>query len=289
MSQPTQFPQWLETHPELLSRNINIHPQGIQSHFNVWTSNPFEPVKHVVKYVESDSSEAAIIELLQLDLASPNHVIPCEVIRSSDNSPCLLLMPFIGLSYHGNDSGTYSELIDSFYQVAEGLEDLHRQNIAHLDFALGNVLRAPPGRPHFDSRVVPGKWYLIDFEQARVFDQGPGHQHAIVLPIDTQYSKPAGVVQIDPYSWDVYCLGLTCRGMYNVLYLCYVTFVLYDSHIVARLLQWIEGDVQGCKGCKIACYCRPTARRVRQALGVVRWCLRTWNSASGMWKWFFAT
>ncbi|KAI0696107.1 hypothetical protein BC835DRAFT_1343850 [Cytidiella melzeri] len=282
-------PQWLVNHPELLKRNIKLHPQGGQfSHrMNVWSTSPFDDVVHVVKFVNYDCDEAAIIELLQHNLASPNHTVPCEVIRSSDNSPCLLLMSFVGHSHCGNESGTYVELFDSFYQIAEGLEELHRRKVAHLDFAFGNVLRAPPGRPHFDSQIILGKWYIIDFEQALVFDQGPGHQPAIILPINGQVRKPEGLERLDPYSWDVYCLGHACRVMYKLSPLR--RRIKADSRCIVRLLQWMQGDAQGCKGCTLACHCRPMARRVRQVLGVIRWCFRAWDGASRMFQFFCRT
>ena len=57
--------------------------------------------------------------------------------------------------------------------------------------------------------------YLIDFESCRQFERGPGVQTAIPLP-DTHVVPPLGMTTFDPFSWDVYCLGLTFGAMIEV-------------------------------------------------------------------------
>ena len=58
-----------------------------------------------------------------------------------------------------------------------------------------------------DVRVVPNKWYIIDYQTSQQLKLGPGAQPAIPLPENTQVRKPDGITSLDPYAWDVYCLG----------------------------------------------------------------------------------
>lgn len=44
--------------------------------------------------------------------------------------------------------------------------------------------------------------------------------------------------------------------------------------IPRRYAQWLVGDERGCTS---VCRCRPTARRARQVLTVVRWLVYTWE------------
>lgn len=82
---------------------------------------------------------------------------------------------------------------------------LHNQHIAHLDIALDNFVcnfkRDANGRI-----IRPGYPYLVDFETSQELPLGPGRQSAVELP-PSQYPKPGGLTHMDPYSWDIYCVG----------------------------------------------------------------------------------
>ena len=56
---------------------------------------------------------------------------------------------------------------------------------------------------------------MIDFGESRQLQHGPRRQKPIELPA-SQCEKPSGVTAMDPYSWDVYCLGDFCEGWFRV-------------------------------------------------------------------------
>ena len=55
--------------------------------------------------------------------------------------------------------------------------------------------------------VQLGKVYIIDFSESRQLSRGPGQQLPIDLP-DSYIQKPLDMQRFDPYSFDVYCLGM---------------------------------------------------------------------------------
>ena len=55
--------------------------------------------------------------------------------------------------------------------------------------------------------VQLGKVYIIDFSESRQLSHGPGQQLPIDLP-DSYIQKPRDMQRFDPYSFDVYCLGM---------------------------------------------------------------------------------
>ena len=80
----------------------------------------------------------------------------------------------------------------------------------------GNIVVSTPYTTPWDARLELHKVYIIDLQTARQFSLGPGYQPAIVLPKNTQVRKPRGLQELDPYSWDVYCLGETFLGIGEV-------------------------------------------------------------------------
>lgn len=79
--------------------------------------------------------------------------------------------------------------------------------------------------------VVENRLYIIDFDSSKQFTLGPGVQSAIVLP-ETQTDKPNGLEVLDPYSWNVYCIGRTLEGIINVRHAASVQlheFVLIEA------------------------------------------------------------
>ena len=94
---------------------------------------------------------------------------------------------------------------------------LHSQRIAHLDIALDNFVcdfeKDAKGRI-----IQPGYPYLIDFETSQELPLGPGRQPAIELP-PSQYQKPGGFTHLDPYSWDMYCVGGFSKSVFGVRFI----------------------------------------------------------------------
>ena len=78
-----------------------------------------------------------------------------------------------------------------------------------------NVVAATEEDALRDTRVTAGKVYLIDFESCRQFTLGPGTQGAVSLP-PAHVKPPLGIKSLDPFSWDVYCLGAALEDILDV-------------------------------------------------------------------------
>ncbi|RPD79429.1 hypothetical protein L226DRAFT_531238, partial [Lentinus tigrinus ALCF2SS1-7] len=233
-----------------------------------WRS-PFEPPDvppYVVKIVKESSQEVAIYELLQqCDRASPNHTVPCEVIYT-DSRPPLLLMPCVGqYSLQFFPHWTTDQVADRFRQIAEGLEFLHDRRIVHLDLRLDNLLISQPKDVRYHEELELGKVYIVDFSESRLLHLEPGRQPAIDLP-QSIIPKPLEMERLDPYSFDVYCLGIVLENTSQFVYKQRPT-----PWLLQRCAQWLIGNERGCTG---VCRCRPTARRARQVLVVLQWAFR---------------
>ena len=75
--------------------------------------------------------------------------------------------------------------------------------------------------------IQEGQVFIIDFEYSRVLDYGPGRQAAVELPY-TQWARPReGITHLDPYAWDVFCLGVAFN---DILYRVSSLNVLLLSH-----------------------------------------------------------
>ncbi|EJF64988.1 hypothetical protein DICSQDRAFT_153148 [Dichomitus squalens LYAD-421 SS1] len=266
-----KVPDFLKHHPELRKRGINLTLP--LKPYAVYQTDPLVDTGFAVKILDPDTQEAAICEKLQANLKSPNHAIPAEVIRSSSRSP-ILLMPCLreldSVPYH---DASLSFLLSVFHQIAEGLEDLHRHRIAHLDMCPDNLVLAHERHAAADRRVEGKKIYIIDFHTSRQLELPPGAQPAILLPY-TQIDPPPGIKHFDPYSWDVYCLGHVFENRLQVY--CYRR---PEPRVVRWLIQWLIGTERGCKS---ACHCRPSAKRVRQMLTVIRGLVYTFGLLSSV-------
>ncbi|PIL34799.1 hypothetical protein GSI_02586 [Ganoderma sinense ZZ0214-1] len=210
-----EVPDWLKTHPDLLARGINLHT-AIKPYGNLYyTVRPYGSTiaLHIVKVLDPATEEGPICERLQSDLSSPNHGLPSEIIPSE---PRLLVMPLVGhiecIDYRNRTAGFF---LDLFHQIIEGVDYLHRLQIAHLDICIANVVYAFPEDAATDPRLVADKVYIIDFHTSRQLALGPGIQPPILLP-SSQEKKPAGVTTLDPYSFDVYCAGRLMQALLEV-------------------------------------------------------------------------
>ena len=74
------------------------------------------------------------------------------------------------------------------------------------DLCHPNVLAAAVGDEVRDSRLTAGRVYIIDFDRSRQLELKPGAQGAVALP-PTVCRPPPGITHLDPYSWDMYCVG----------------------------------------------------------------------------------
>ena len=96
---------------------------------------------------------------------------------------------------------------------------LHDQHIAHLDLCLDNFVYDYKTDAN-GCKILPGYPYLIDLETSQEFPQGPGRQPAIELP-PSQYPKPGQLTHLDPYSWDIHCVGILSELVFEVCFVCY--------------------------------------------------------------------
>ncbi|KAI0632472.1 hypothetical protein C8Q77DRAFT_1125886, partial [Trametes polyzona] len=264
---PYHVPKWIETHSDLQRRGI-VPPMDMLKPGVVYQTLRFDgSPRHAIKILNcgpDPSEESEIHKRLQQDTSPRNPIIPGEVIESGPKP--ILVMPFLA---HLSTAGLYrwprSKVFAAFLQVVEGVEYLHERRIAHLDICDGNVLIATAPRARQHDQVVEGKVYLIDFQTSRQLPAGPGVQGAITLPIAHQIEPP--FAHMDPYSWDVYCLGKLFEQWASHVYRARATPPWYAR----RITDWLVGDERGCTG---VCRCRPTARRARQVLTILGWCIR---------------
>ncbi|PIL34796.1 hypothetical protein GSI_02583 [Ganoderma sinense ZZ0214-1] len=232
-----KVPDWLLTHPELRKRRIVVHEplQPFTVYQTEWVS---EGPIHVVKAINPSKPEADIFELLDRHSDSPtDHAIPHELIRC--DRP-LVVMPFVsGIQY----AITYKTgaILAVFAQILEGVEHMHRLRIAHGDIFTPNLVAATEDDAKRDARLTAGRVYLIDFESSRKFAHGPGIQTAVPLP-DTHVIPPRGMTTFDPFSWDVYCLGLSFEAMVEERFIFKPKAIPW---IPVRFSRWLKGDEAG--------------------------------------------
>ncbi|KAI0711749.1 hypothetical protein C8Q76DRAFT_65274 [Earliella scabrosa] len=265
---PFSPPQWLRNHSELRSRNIVL--TTFLSPFCAWRTDGFSRIPQYAVKIVDDTIEADIYDQLhRLEPTSPNHTLPCHVIRDEHQTlimPCLDDATALDSVFRAPD---LSSLLGFFRQVVEGVEFLHSHNIAHMDMCNGQLIAARERDAVDHPNIEPGKVYIIDYGASRRLELGPGHQPAVELP-ETQCKPPLGMKRFDPYSWDVYCTG--------VLFKTFVEVWLRKpvSWIARWYIRWLIGNERGCSG---VCHCRPTARRARQVLAFIQGALRIVNCA----------
>ena len=197
-----------------------------------------------MKVLNPANEEAAIIERLQHDRSTRNHLIPCEIVRSD---PTLLVMPSVPdidgpIRRAESPLMKFCTILKVFHQIAE-VRSIHTSHVpvcshtgdrvsityilstSHTSYApfhflralltvvrtpqdlcFGNVLAAGDKTEKEHPQTKAGRVYIIDFDRSRQLERGPGRQPAIELP-STQYKPPLQMKAFDPYSWDVYCMG----------------------------------------------------------------------------------
>ncbi|KAM5541282.1 hypothetical protein V8D89_005211 [Ganoderma adspersum] len=255
-----KIPEDLKTHPELIKRHLELDfPLNIGS---VYATSGLEPPQFVVKVLNSANEEEAIVDRLQHDTSTKNHLVPCEIIRSDRT---FLVMPYVPrvdqpIRREKDPLKRLHVLLKVFHQIAEGVEHLHSLRIAHIDLCYGNVMAALKDTEEKYPQTKAGRVYIIDFDRSRQLALGHGRQPAIELP-STQYQHPLQMTSFDPYSWDVYCMGMLFQRLMN-------DWQSSPPWFLTRLCQWVIGNERGCLG---VCHCRPTARRVLVVLTIMRW------------------
>ncbi|KAI0655834.1 hypothetical protein C8Q70DRAFT_400263 [Cubamyces menziesii] len=253
------IPERLRTHPEIQRRGIvlsdPLKPGSVYS-----TSTLHDP-QYAVKILRIETEERKIYEMLLVDIRNPhNHTLPAEL---TETGYPLLIMPRLWTfrNLHRGSEWSLHEALGYLLQVVEGVEYLHRRHIAHLDLCVGNILVSGPEDEPYHERIVAYKIFIIDFDSAQRFKLGPGVQPAIQLP-PSQTRPPNGLKHFDPYSWDVYCTGHVLKDILSLN---------YEDEEIPRLASWyVQWLIGSERGCTTACRCRPTARRARQILVLIR-------------------
>ncbi|KAI0676927.1 kinase-like domain-containing protein [Trametes maxima] len=253
-------PDRLLHHPDLLQRGIVLN-DTLNPGFVFWNYTKDGP-QYAVKVLRTETEELAIYERLLKEVDCPqNHILPSEIVTSDHP---LLIMPRLGSIINAISIGPppLRRVLDIFYDLIEGLEYIHDRCIAHLDLCTGNVLVAHPNDTVFHKEIIPWRAYIIDFDTSQQLKFGPGVQPVIPLP-EMQVSPPNGLLEFDPYAWDVYCLGLLLmRALDNQL------GQRQRYYWTARwFARWLIGNERGCDG---RCRCRPTVRVARRVLQLIR-------------------
>ncbi|KAI0357933.1 hypothetical protein OH77DRAFT_1422079 [Trametes cingulata] len=250
--------------PELRRRNIILR---VPLKPDVVFGTAFlDAPNYVVKVFNPNTEELPLYIRLLGDLSPVNHTVPSEIIHSQH---ALLIMPMLTEIYCHIRSAPKRlryGLFPAFHELVEGVEYLHKSHIAHLDIYPENIMIANSNDASSHESLIPDRIYIIDFDTARQFTLGPGLQPAITLS-EAYYEPPDGLTIFDPYSWDVYCLGLLFQYFLDYAY----TSRGRRAPWIARwYAKWLVGQERGCIG---SCRCRPTARTARRVLSLIEWAL----------------
>ncbi|KAH9853204.1 hypothetical protein C2E23DRAFT_868359 [Lenzites betulinus] len=233
--EPGGIPDRLLHHPTIQERGmVPVMPLIPGVVFSTATDPDF-----VIKVLNTEREELAIYKRLLSDMNwSNNHTVPFELTQTGHP---LLIMPFLDRlsSIHGGHWSPRSAM-NVILQFVEGIDYLHSLHIVHMATAL----------------------YIIDFDSSRQFTLGPGVQPAIMLP-ETQTDKPNSLELLDPYSWDVYCVGRTIEEFMKNRYTKRNERLPW---IAEQYIQWLIGNKRGCPG---VCRCRPTARTALRLIKVL--------------------
>ncbi|KAI0722266.1 hypothetical protein C8T65DRAFT_704794 [Cerioporus squamosus] len=251
-------PAWLANHTEVTSRDIHL----------VYALKP----KFAVKITDATSEEASIYEkLFQLDPASRNHVLPCTVVRRSAQRPFVIMPCLTDLTNAGLQKWDFMSFTRSFRQMVEAVEMLHSHRIAHMDVAVNNFVVAMKQHMSLHDSLELGKIYIIDFGVSHQYELGPGRQISTELP-PSQVPKPLGITRLDPFSWDVYCLGFTFQTLLRWVY-----GDQPQPWVLRRYAAWLVGNELGCS---TVCQCRPSARKALLVITFIGWIV----DAAGVFK-----
>ncbi|KAI0751747.1 hypothetical protein C8Q80DRAFT_1231308 [Daedaleopsis nitida] len=255
------IPDWVKDHPEIKARGYQL--RMVLKPNVAWRTTGHTP-PYVVKVLNPAGQEANIYEQLRrLSPASPNHTLPGSEVIPGERP--LLVLPAVNEFMPSFSTWDLKQLLQCYYQILEGVEFLHEQKIAHLDFVTNNLLLVDERhlKYHPDLPLEVNKIYIMDFGESQQLELGPGRQPAIKLP-PSHIAPPNGMTHLDPYSWDVHCVGHAFQWISE-----WVHSKRPEPWIVRRLGLWLVGNERGCTA--TVCHCRPTARRARQVLSVILW------------------
>ncbi|TFK92729.1 hypothetical protein K466DRAFT_594989 [Polyporus arcularius HHB13444] len=162
-----------------------------------------------------------------------NHsVFVYDTLQSPIYKVVFFVMPYL-MRVHDIKFATVGEVLECLRQIFEGLLFIHRQNVAHCDLQIFNIMMDPMPLlsevPHFlwehrsyvnpERRVKrytrtdhPVRYYIIDFGLSTKFSPGEPHIAPIVFGGDKsvpEYADAPG--NCDPFKVDIYHLGNMIR------------------------------------------------------------------------------
>ncbi|KAJ7144694.1 kinase-like domain-containing protein [Mycena filopes] len=166
-----------------------------------------------------------------------NHCVPVyEVLPVPDNTDLVLIVMPLLFNWRTPKFHTVGEIIDFFGQAIEGLQFIHRQNVAHRDCKMNNILmdsrplysepRHPatqrmkrdwsgPARPSTRTKR-PVKYYIVDFGLSKQYP--PGQPRPLDPPFfggDQTVPEFRSGAPCDSFAVDVYCLGNVFREQFT--------------------------------------------------------------------------
>ncbi|KAJ3892365.1 kinase-like domain-containing protein [Lentinula edodes] len=189
-----------------------------------------------IKRVKTSSSEVQVGTLFSNDEHASNPSNHCirilEVLSVPETADeVLLVMPWLR-EVDSPSFRTIGEILQFTKEMIEGLQYMHKSNVAHRDCSINNMAmdaktmyphqyhpRAPERRYDWTGRVYhrsrthrPPRYYLIDFGFSQKYD--PSQPRPLEYAIKSGgYLPPEGaaVIPCDPFATDVFLLGNMIR------------------------------------------------------------------------------
>ncbi|KAJ7037422.1 kinase-like domain-containing protein [Mycena alexandri] len=246
---------WIELQPFLLSRGYLLRPRFRPGWVPPWTlpgaGRPleYEDVIHearpnvldavrvsdgtkvVLKRVRTWTSEIPLGVYFNRDLEDPhNHtyrlldIIPL----ANDDDFALIVMPFLR-GFGSPIFRSVDEVAEAMRQFLQGIEYMHRHNVAHRDACELNLMmdatNVIPQGFHFSrpwtrdgvdygiewrarSSVLPVDYFIVDFGLSEYFPEGPQHARAVgKFGQDKTVPELSATVPYNPFKVDIYQLG----------------------------------------------------------------------------------
>ncbi|KAF9501837.1 hypothetical protein BDN71DRAFT_1406986 [Pleurotus eryngii] len=229
--EPNWTPSWKGTKKEWFECSDGLMP----SHSSVLDAQRTSDGELLMLKRMEKSVYPQEIEIGQMFSAAPlandprNHCVPIyEVLQvPKDEDLFILVMPL--LKEHDNPRfDTIGEAVEFFRQIFEGLQFMHKHNVAHRDVTYFNIMmdarplyqeRYHPfrqrhkldlnGHPkHLTRTLIPVQYYLTDFGLSRKYNpEDCPPMEDIIAGGDKSVPEFMSVDACDPFPVDVYTLG----------------------------------------------------------------------------------
>ncbi|TCD63761.1 hypothetical protein EIP91_004976 [Steccherinum ochraceum] len=201
----------------LAERGLKLGTRGGYDRFNrvqPCYTREHTSVQAVAKAVQKGSSEAVVLQRL-LDLScSVSNVIPTEIVECEHST--LLIMPFLrSVRTAYPNSLSMEQYLQLFTQMIDSLSDMHERNIAFIDIDTDNMVWSEKAFSFNSCDIKAGSLFYIDFGSARQLPAGPGSGVTLAdgRVLGGHFKPPEGEEDLDPYAYDIYCLGGTLKSI----------------------------------------------------------------------------